>query len=152
MRTVTTRPLTPRPTTIRIVSAGASALGLAVTATVALFAIGRASGWLVTADGIPGLAAILGMSIAAPLTATGLVAALVRFVPRPGAVFSVIAAAVYLGLLPGPLTLNAPVATTLVLEAMHLAVALPVVGLLLRAVRAPSGGALPETPIRTPRT
>jgi hypothetical protein len=85
-------------------------------------------------SGAPGLLAILGLSLVAPLTAAALFALLVRFAPRPGAVFLVVATAVYVAFLPGPPSLGAPLGVTLTLEAMHLVVAVPVVVGLLRTL------------------
>lgn len=143
----------PRPSSIRIASAGARALSVAVLGNAALYLVARLvgtypGGTVVTGapdSGAPGLFAILGLSLVAPLTAAALFALLVRFAPRPGAVFLAVAAAVYVAFLPGPPSLGAPLGVTLTLEAMHLVVAVPVVVTLLRtlAVRAPG-------PARTP--
>lgn len=135
-----TRP--PRPSSIRIASAGARALSVAVLANATLYLVARLvgaypAGTLVTGaagSGAPGLLAILGLSLVAPLMASALFALLVRFAPRPGAVFLAVAAAVYVGFLPGPPSLAASLGVTLTLEAMHLVVAVPVVVYLLRTL------------------
>lgn len=135
-----TRP--PRPSPIRIASAGARALSVAVLANATLYLVARLvgaypAGTLVTGapgSGAPGLLAILGLSLVAPLTAAALFALLVRFAPRPGAVFLAVATAVYVAFLPGPPSLGAPLGVTLTLEAMHLVVAVPVVAGLIRTL------------------
>jgi hypothetical protein len=128
----------------RLLPAAARAAAIAVAANTALYVVARLAGaypagTVLTgagASGAPSLLAIVGLSILASATALGLVAVLTRFVPRPGAVFLVIAASVLAGFAGGPLSLDAPLATTITLEVMHLVVAVPIVVESMRALEA----------------
>ena len=134
----------PQSRSIRFLPAAARAATIAIAANTTLYAVARLagaypSGTLLTnagASGAPSLLAILGMSILAATTAMGLVALIARFVPRPRAVFLVIAVSVLAGFAGGPLSLDVPLATKVTLEVMHLAVAAPIVVQLMRALEA----------------
>ena len=139
-----------------LLPAAARAAAIAAVANTAVYVVARLagaypSGTLVAsagASGAPSLLAIVGLSILAAATALGLVAVLARFVPRPGAVFLVIAASVLAGVAGGPLSLDATLATTVTLELMHLVVAVPIVVELMRALqpRLPAHGPRPHRP------
>ena len=127
----------------RLVPAAARAAAIAVAANTALYVVARLAGaypagtvLTSAAPGAPSLLAIVGLSILAPATALGLVAVLNRFVPRPGAVFLVVAVSVLAGFAGGPLSLDATLATKATLEVMHLIVAVPIVFELMRALEA----------------
>jgi purine-cytosine permease-like protein len=128
------------PTLAGIVRAGGLAALIAVVANVAIYLIANAAGAIdatvVNPMGDPiGLAAVLSLTIGAAIVAAILFALLVRFAPRPGTIFLAVAALVFALFLMGPFNLGAPVAMVLVLELMHLVVALPLVLLLLRTLR-----------------
>lgn len=128
----TTRSPHARPHLSQIVRAGAGAAVIAVIANTALYFSTKAAGIFDSSSaGVPDLAAIAGMSFIAPIAATVLFALLSRFATRPGIWFGVTAAMVFVGFVPGPVMLSAPLGTTFTLEAMHLIVAsLAVAGLL----------------------
>jgi hypothetical protein len=123
-----------------IARAGGLAALIAVVANVAIYLVAAAVGAIdptvagPTGDPI-GLTAVLILTIGPAIVATALFALLARFTPRPGAIFLAIAALVFAAFLFGPFNLGAPLAMVLVLELMHLVVAIPVVALLLRTLR-----------------
>lgn len=130
-----------RPSLASIGAAGARALAVAVAGNLLLYLGARAAGAFgALAAGqqggatVPEIGAIVALSVLAPLTATVLFALLVRFAPRPGTIFLVVAAVVYAAFVAGPLSLDAPIGTTLALEAMHVVVAVPVVLALLKTL------------------
>ena len=126
---------TPAPTSTPVLTAAAGATATAVLANSALYAVARLTGvypagtLLTGAAGsdAPSLLAIVGMSMLAGATAAALVAILIRYVPRPRAVFLVLATSVFAGFAAGPLGLDASLGTKLTLELMHLVVAVPIV-------------------------
>lgn len=138
--TTNTRRSSSTPVLAAIARAGGLAALIAIVANVVIYLIANAFGAMdasitgPTGDPI-GLVAVLALTIGSAIVATALFALLARFAPRPGTIFLVIAALVFTSFLFGPINLGAPIAMVLVLELMHLVVALPVVALLLRTLR-----------------
>lgn len=137
---MTTATTNPRPDFATVVRAGAIALAIATVVNTLLFLIANAAGAIdatvIAPTGGPiGLSNVLILSVAPPIVATLLFALLARFTPRPGAIFVAIAALVFVGFLFGPFSLGGPVAMVVVLQLMHVVVAVPVVVLLLRTLR-----------------
>ena len=81
------------------------------------------------------LSAVAFLSAGPPIVAAVLAWVLIRWVPRGRAVFVAISLLVLALFLLPPTQLGAPVGMVVVLELMHLVVAVPTVGLILRASR-----------------
>jgi hypothetical protein len=137
MTTRTLHAKAPRMTSLASRAAAASIL--AVVTNLALYLLASA-GWLGQSVLSPaefgiGLGAVASMSAGPAFVAALLLAELQRWTPWPTTAFLAVAGSVYAGFLAGPFTLGAPTGTIVLLELMHVVVALSAVRLLLHGSR-----------------
>jgi hypothetical protein len=123
-----------------MLTAGVLAALLSVALNAVLYwlanALGAWSTQVVNPMGDPiDLSAVAFLSAGPPIVAAALAWVLIRWVPRGRAVFVAISLLVLVLFLFPPTQLGAPVGMVVVLELMHLVVAVPTVGLILRASR-----------------
>ncbi|NBC96603.1 MAG: hypothetical protein GVY27_09645 [Deinococcus-Thermus bacterium] len=132
--------MTTRPPFRPMLTAGVLAALLSVALNAVLYwlanALGAWSTQVVNPMGDPiDLSAVAFLSAGPPIVAAALAWVLIRWVPRGRAVFVAISLLVLVLFLFPPTQLGAPVGMVVVLELMHLVVAVPTVGLILRASR-----------------
>jgi len=132
--------MSTRPPFRPMLTAGVLAALLSVALNAVLYwlanALGAWSTQVVNPMGDPiDLSAVAFLSAGPPIVAAALAWVLIRWVPRGRAVFVAISVLVLAFFVLPPLQLGAPVGMVVVLELMHLVVAVPTVGLILRASR-----------------
>ena len=132
--------MSTRPPFRPMLTAGVVAALLSVALNAALYwlanTLGAWSTQVVNPMGDPiDLSAVTFLSAGPPIVAAALAWVLIRWVPRGRAVFVAVSLLVLVLFLFPPTQLGAPVGMVVVLELMHLVVAVPTVGLILRASR-----------------